>query len=285
MIRFGILGTDGGAKGGHALNILKILSNIDEIEVSGLYGEETDETKELAEAFGIGFVAENAEDLVDKVDAVFVLFRRGDKHKEYAMPFIKKGLPVFIDKPFTCDVSEAEEIVAAAKKSGSIICGGSYIKYSSAAKNIARNMPEEELIQSAVVAYPTVMNSPYGGLHFYSHHLIETMLKVFGSKPISIKTVETAGCPIAVANYGKFSVIMNFASNDAAMYIGVYYKRDNYISEKIDMSGLDEYQCRLFIESIKKGEGEDPEFFVDAVKTCNAFIKSLEENKEIYINK
>ena len=38
-----------------------------------------------------------------------------------------------------------------------------------------------------------------------------------------------------------------------------------------------------FIESIKKGEGENPEFFVDAVKTCNAFIKSLEENKEIFI--
>ena len=284
MIRFGILGTDGGTKGGHALNILNILSEIDEVKVCGLYGDVAEEALDLANAFGVDFVAQEPEDLLDKVDAVFVLTRRGDRHKNLAMPFIKKGLPVFIDKPFTCSVAEAEEIVDAAKKSGSIICGGSYIKYSSAAEKLISNMPDEDLIQSAIVAYPTVMNSPYCGLHFYSHHLIETMLRVFGSKPISLKAVGTAGCPIAVANYGKFSVIMNFASNDAAMFAGIYYRRDKFLYEKIDMTGLDEYQCKMFIESIKKGEGENPEIFVDAVKTCNALITSLEENREVTLD-
>lgn len=283
MIKIGILGTDGGTKGGHALNICKILSKRDDVEICGLYGDVDEETKDMSEMFGIGFIAKKPEDLLGKVDAVFVLPRHGDRHKELAMPFIKKGMPVFIDKPFTCKVSDAEELVGEIKKSGSTLCGGSYIKYAPGVEKLKANMPDRELIETGCVCYPTTMGSPYGGLHFYSHHLIETMLKLFGTDVKSVSSVATAKRPIAVANYGDFSVIMNFASNEGGLGAEVYYTHDQYISEKINYSGLDDLQCDGFIEAIKTGKGEDPDFFLAAVKVCNAYIKSLEEKKEVEI--
>ena len=283
MIRIGILGTDGGTQSGHARNICKILDGRDDVKICGLFGDVAEETEGLAEMFGVDFIAQKPDDLLGKVDAVFVVPRHGDKHKPYAMPFVKAGMPVFIDKPFTCSVEDAEELIAEIKKSGSVICAGSYIKLTEGVLKMKENLPDRELIQSGCVCYPTTMGSPYGGLNFYSHHLIESMLQIFGTDVKSISAVATAGCPVAVANYGSFSVIMNYASNEGALKAEVYYTHDKYLCETIKYGGMDDVQCDGFIEAIKSGKGEDPEFYLTAVKVCNALIQSLEEKKEIEI--
>lgn len=284
MIRIGLLGTDGGKEGGHSLNICKILSekNFD-VEIVALFGDNRQETLDLSKMFSIDFIAKEPEDMLGKVDAVFVLPRHGDKHKEYSMPFIKAGLPVFIDKPFTCSVEDAEEIITEAKASGSIICGGSSIKFTPGIVELKKNMIDRKLIESGVVAYPTIMDCPYGGFHFYSHHLIETMLAIFGTDVKSVSAIKTANRPVAVANYGDFSVIMNFASNEGNLYAGIYYTNDQYIEYKIDYNGIDTVQCEAFLKAIKDGKGEELNHFLVAVKVCNALIKSLEENREIML--
>lgn len=284
MVRIGILGTDGGTSGGHARNICRILDKTEGVKICGLFGDVPEETDALAQEFSVDFTATTPEDLIDRVDAVFVLPRHGGKHKEYAMPFIEKGMPVFIDKPFTCSVGDAEEIIAAADKSGSIICGGSYLKYAPEIVALSKNMPDRELIQSGIVAYPTSMTDKYGGLHFYSHHLIEVMLTVFGTDVVSVDSVATAGCPVAVANYGSFSVVMNFAANEGALFAGVYYTRDMFRSGKIEMAGLDDYQCKRFIDAVKSGESDNMNFMLTAVKVCNALIKSLDGKREVFLN-
>ena len=283
MIRIGILGTDGGVGGGHARNICKILEKRDDVKICGLFGDVAEETQGLAEMFGIDFMAEKPEDLLGKVDAVFVVPRHGDRHKPCAMPFVKAGLPVFIDKPFTCSVEDAEELIAEIEKSGSILCAGSYIKLTEGVLKMRENLPDRKLIQSGSVCYPTTMGSPHGGLHFYSHHLIESMLQIFGTDVKSVSAVATAGCPVAVANYGSFSVIMNYASNEGALKAEVYFTHDRYLCETINYAGMDDIQCDKFIEAIKTGKGEDPGFYLTAVKVCNALIRSLEEKKEIEI--
>ncbi|MBR6523848.1 MAG: Gfo/Idh/MocA family oxidoreductase [Clostridia bacterium] len=284
MIRIGILGTDGGVNGGHSLNICEILSQRDDVKICGLFGDDSTETKDIAEKFGIDFIAEKPEDLLGKVDAVYVLPRHGDKHKKYAMPFVKEGLPVCIDKPFTCSISDAQELVAEIKKSGSPLCAGTYLKYAPGVKKLKENLPERKIIESGCVCFPISLNSPHGGFHFYSHHVIETMLTIFGTDVRSVTAASTPKCPIAVVNYDEFPVIMQYASNWGSLRAEVYYVLDGYLMEPIEPEGLDEYQCNLFIDAIKTGKGEDPDFFLTAVKVSNAFIQSLEEKREVKID-
>ncbi len=284
MIKIAILGADGGTSGGHALGICKILSTgIYDAEITAIYGDDKKEVDQLAEEFNIGYIGTSPEDLVDKADAAFVLPRHGDKHKAFAMPFVLAGKPVFIDKPFTCSVADAEEIIAAAEKSGSIICGGSYIKLTPGIKRLSWTLPERDLIQSGVVAYPVVLDSPYGGYHFYFHHPIEVMLTVFGRDVKSVVAMETNGYPAAIANYGDFPVLMNFASNEGSAYAAVYYPHDMYYEKKIDYDGIEELQCNDFIRAIKSGQGDDLEHYLVAVKVCNALIESLETKREVKI--
>jgi len=59
----------------------------------------------------------------DDLDAVLIA-TPGSTHAEIALPFIKKGLPVFIEKPLTTNLADAKKLATAAKKSGSLIFVG-----------------------------------------------------------------------------------------------------------------------------------------------------------------
>src|SRR3989344_3759149 len=69
--------------------------------------------------------ARNYENLINKsdIDAVLVA-TPGSTHYRVALPFVKKGLPVFIEKPMTTSFKDAHILKQAAKKSGSLIFVG-----------------------------------------------------------------------------------------------------------------------------------------------------------------
>lgn len=67
----------------------------------------------------------NHRDLLKKTDLDAVIIATpGSTHAAIALPFIKKGLPVYIEKPLTTSLKDATRLVAAAKKSGSLIFPG-----------------------------------------------------------------------------------------------------------------------------------------------------------------
>ena len=46
-------------------------------------------------------------DLFGKVDAVLIESVDGSVHRERAMPFLERGMPTFVDKPFACSLADA----------------------------------------------------------------------------------------------------------------------------------------------------------------------------------
>lgn len=61
--------------------------------------------------------AKSHDDMLKSVDAVLVLAVNGNKHKDLATPSLERGLPTYIDKPMTCNLAEAQQLLAAARKS------------------------------------------------------------------------------------------------------------------------------------------------------------------------
>src|SRR4051812_38136357 len=54
------------------------------------------------------------DELLDAFDGVMVLSVNGGKHLQQALPSLRRGRPTYVDKPLTCDVSEAKQLLAAA---------------------------------------------------------------------------------------------------------------------------------------------------------------------------
>ncbi|MDP3726220.1 MAG: Gfo/Idh/MocA family oxidoreductase [bacterium] len=122
------------------------------------------------------------------IDAVIVA-TPGSTHARVALPFIKRSLPVFIEKPLTTNLRDAGMIKKAAEKSGSLIFVGHLHHYNPA------YLKTKELIQKIgkirfMVAEGS-NNGPYrndmSALWDWAPHDIYMMVDLVGSLPKSLQ--------------------------------------------------------------------------------------------------
>lgn len=99
----------------HALN----LSELEGIRFLGLYDINTRRAHEVAREAKTD-VFENLDEAIGASDAV-VIASPTITHHEIALKAIKEGKDVFIEKPITSTIEEAESLISEAKKTGSII--------------------------------------------------------------------------------------------------------------------------------------------------------------------
>lgn len=286
VFRIGILGSDNS----HAIAFSQLVNIPDkrtgeyvfpDCRVVGIYGHESERTEEVAAKGNIELIAEKPEDLMDKVDAVMVVFRHGDLHLEYAMPFVEKGIPVWIDKPFTIKNEDARALIDAAKKHNTLITGGSCTKYSSdimMVKNAVENSNSRiGKIMTAAINFPAGLENEYGGIYFYGPHLVEMTLKAFGYDPISVTARENNGCVAAIAQYANYQVTMNFIPNNHEYYAVLFGERGSFIREiDISLSYLNGFD--KFVEMLRTG------ILPESYENLYAAVEMLSAIKQSYKN-
>ncbi len=89
-------------------------------EVTHVWCQERSVAEHIAASSNISNVVNNMEDMVGSIDALLLARDDAENHYEMALPFLKAGLPIFIDKPLAIKTSEAEKIWAAQKKSNQV---------------------------------------------------------------------------------------------------------------------------------------------------------------------
>src|SRR6476659_9195846 len=112
MIRLGLVDFDTS----HAVEFTKRLNHVDIAEdqwvdgakvVAGVPGQSRvaagviPENSETLKRYGVTLLDDPAE-LFGKIDAVLVVSVDGNVHVERASPFLERGMPTFVDKPFAC---------------------------------------------------------------------------------------------------------------------------------------------------------------------------------------
>ena len=214
-MKLAILGTENS----HAFAFAKFIHtdpDFADMEIAGVYGYDPTANERLVKCGYVAHVASDPHEFVGKVDGVLVTARHGDHHYEYALPYIQSGANAFIDKPFTVRLDYAKAMVEAAEKSGSLLCGGSCLKFLRELQPLKEFASENKLVGGYVGA-PVNMVNDYAGFFFYSQHLLEMMLTVFG---FDIKRV-TAYCPDETQN--RVTVIFDYGDFDvAAQYTSSY---------------------------------------------------------------
>ena len=80
------------------------------------------------EALGIPIV-ERPEDMIGKVDGMMIESQQGSVHLRRARPFLEAGIPCYIDKPFTCGVADARQLIELAEKQKLPMFSSSSLRY------------------------------------------------------------------------------------------------------------------------------------------------------------
>ncbi len=118
----GVVGV--GYLGQHHARIYNELENCDLV---GVYDKDLDRGKEIAEKNNCRQF-DSIEELGKDCKAVSIAVPT-DKHCEAALPLLESGCNLLIEKPICTSLAEAEKILAAAKKSGSIVQVGHIENY------------------------------------------------------------------------------------------------------------------------------------------------------------
>lgn len=123
--------------------------------------------------------ASSLDELLANVYGVLVLAVNGNRHLELALPAIDRGLPTYIDKPLTCDLAQAKQLLAASRQSGARCYSASSLRF---AREVT-DLPREALgrIVAIDAAGPGELNDSMEGLFFYGVHTIEMVDALFGS--------------------------------------------------------------------------------------------------------
>ncbi|MHB1152825.1 MAG: Gfo/Idh/MocA family protein [Eubacteriales bacterium] len=283
--RVGILGTENS----HAMAFARHINLPDQngnlrypdFRVTALYAAEKKPSEDIAAACGDDIkIFDSVEAMTGEVDCVMVTARHGKYHLPFSLPFIEKGCPVFIDKPFTISSDDTHLLIDAAQKAGVPLCGGSGCKYSRELLALKDELDSGRYgaVTSAVLNFPADINSEYGGFYFYASHLVEMTTALFGPDVMTVNAMEKNGYLTAVAGYEKFNVMMNFAKN--GRYYAVVYCEKEIIIREIGIADIYSFEVDHFVEMVRTGVSPVTIRQLTApVFIMNAIERSLESGK------
>lgn len=278
-----------GAENSHADNFLSWIYNSLEfsgVQVIGIYSEE--DISSLGAKYNVP-IMQTLEDAVGQVDGVVITARHGGKHYQYAKPYIKSGVPIYIDKPIAIDEREAICFMQELQDLNVKICGGSICKHDAFVQKlkIEHLQDTDGKTIGGFVRAPLQPESVYGGFYFYAQHLVEIVCEIFGRYPLAVQAMKKNNTLQVFFRYENFYInglyvndnYVYFASRQAegGMEAGSIFTQNSEECSKIEFG---EYYDLLFGGEQKISYSD----FISPVFIMNAIVRSLESGKEETIN-
>lgn len=282
-----------GIENSHAWSFAKSLAGkdgtqVDEtLELVGFYADMSREDSrtgaaKLREVSTCDYFAESAEEFVGKVDAVMITSRHGKYHLPFARPYLQQGIPVWVDKPLCTDTEDVLELVKLAKESGSPITGGSSLIFSKEILEMAEYARSSDKIIGGHVTAPVNMVNDYGNFWFYSSHLVQMVIAVFGPEIKSVTAHRQGDHVSAVYHYENMDVTAYFGTGYS---VTVYQTPTQAKSMTVTTAGCYDAELNEFCRMVRTGKGvESYRDFVLPVFVIDATIRAFEENRTVEIS-
>jgi len=292
MFKIGIIGSDNS----HAEAFSKLVNIPDpltgefrfpDFRVTAIFGLDKARTEEVAREGRIEFIAETPGQMMGRVDAVMVVFRHGDLHAEYALPFIEAGIPTWVDKPFSISNEDAKRMIDAAKRNNTLLAGGSTCKFIYdilMTRNEVKNESRIGSFKTAVMNFPATLDNEYGGIYFYGAHLVEMAMAAFGYDAVSVVASEKNGLVTAIVKYDRYQVTLNFIPG-LYEYYAILYGEKGVIKREIDINDCYVKGFESFAEMLRSRKMPlSFETLYKPVALLNAIVKAYETGDEIYLD-
>ena len=172
----------------------------------------TDEVKKL----GVEIVS-SIEELLPKVDVVLLETNDGRLHLEQALPVLKAGKRMFIDKPVAASLTDAIAIFEAAKHYNVPVFSSSSLRYIAGAKEIREGSLGKVL--GADVYSPATIEKTHPDLFWYGVHGVETLFTIMGT-----------GCKTVIRTYTDNTdmVVGTWNENRIGTFRGIRYGKADY---------------------------------------------------------
>jgi predicted dehydrogenase len=209
-VRIGIVGTEN-SHTDHYIRHFNTERRFGDHRVTVLAGGNSERNQALAAAGSIEQLVDEAAGLVGAVDAAIICSRDGNKHPGQAVPLLRAGCPVFVDKPLACDVPAARSILTAAHDGGVPVTSFSSLRLVPETVEFANRLAAGSPPEVLYVGGPADKTSEYGGMFYYGIHVVELALALAPARPIEAVSVsEVESAVVVSAQVGPTRLLMEF---------------------------------------------------------------------------
>lgn len=153
---------------------------IKDVSVTHVWTQEYNESRKIAKASLIENIVSNPLDMLDKVDAILLARDDAENHLSLSKPFIRHGLPIYIDKPLAYSIKEANKLFHLQKYPGQIFSCSAFI--------FAKELHEYIDSQNSSTGIKAVYAYAPKDWKKYSIHLIDPLLKILPQDAYPVKS-------------------------------------------------------------------------------------------------
>lgn len=269
MLRIGVVGV--GHLGQHHA---RVFSNMENCKLVGIYDAKPERAKEIAALYNVN-TYDNYEDLLNNIDAIDIAATT-TYHYALALPALKKGIHVFMEKPITSELWQAEELVQIAKEKELFIQVGHIERFNPVILEIAGEIEHPMFIESHRLAPFNPRGSDVPVVLDLMIHDIDLILS-FVKSPI--KDIRASGVGILTPSIDIANARLEFENgaiaNVTASRISMkrerkirFFQKDAYISvdfqnKKVSILRKSEGLKRILPEILLGNTNFNPEDLVD----------------------
>ncbi len=167
---------------------LDIKSSVDRIE--GYINE--------VKKYGVEIV-DSIEALLPKVDVVMLETNDGRRHLEQALPVLKAGKTLFIDKPMAASLADAIKIFEVARHYQVPVFSASSLRHIMGMKEIKEGAAGN--VMGAEAFSPCALEETHPDFFWYGIHGVETLFTAMGTGCQTVVRIDTEGADLAVGTW------------------------------------------------------------------------------------
>lgn len=172
---------------------------ISRAKVTHVWTQDFKLSEHIAASTYIPNIVSNPNEMLGSVDAILLARDDYENHVEMSRPILKAGIPIYIDKPISCDLQSLEEIYKEQKYEGQIF---SCTALAYADEFILSKEERKSLGKISHVCATTIKD-----WNKYGVHIIEPTLRILETKnnPLAVSSMHAGGKSVVVVEWEEFS--------------------------------------------------------------------------------
>jgi predicted dehydrogenase len=250
---------------------------LDDWTITHAWTQDPESTKKLCAACRIPQGVGHYHEFLGKVDAVIIARDDYETHLEIARPFLESGLPVFIDKPLSVDVSELLAFKPYLEKGQLMSCSG--MRYS-------RELDDPRADLAAYGRLKLIRGAIVLSWEKYGVHLLEAILAVTPAHPVSVRMQRAEHASVVVRLDDGVLIQIDALGECARTFHIDFFGTERTASFDItDNFSMFRRMLWQFAESIRTGQPAiPPDRTLEIMRVLIAGRMACNEDREVSLN-
>ena len=215
-LRLGVIGV--GHLGKHHARILATLPGV---ELVGVVDTNRPRADEIAAAHGTRAYYD-AKDIAGQVDAVTIAVPT-ELHRDIALPFLTSGVPALVEKPMARSLAEADEMIAAASRSGVVFAVGHTERFNPAVEAARPLLEDPRFIEVHRLGTFPERSLDIDVVFDLMIHDLDVVLSLV---PADVASIDAVGVPVLTGRVDIANARLRFANGCIANVTASRISRD-----------------------------------------------------------